>query len=102
MENGLHRPRQCGRGPGPSLTPMPTASMTPHRAARPGWNCRACGLAWPCPRAKQDLVAEFEGRLAFVIFYMTGQLLRYEADLAERDERPDPLDLHPRFINWVR
>jgi hypothetical protein len=76
--------------------------MTPHRAARPGWGCRACGLAWPCQQAKQDLVAEFEGRLAFVIFYMSAQLLRYEADLVERNERPDPTTGYRRFIGWAR
>jgi len=81
---------------------LPLAPMTPHRPVRPMWACQCCTLAWPCPQAKQDLVAEFEGRLTYVVYYMSAQLIRYEADLAERDELPDPKAGYRRFINWAR
>ena len=81
--------------------PLPFAPMTLHRPARPGWACECCRLAWPCLNGRRDLAAEFAGRPAFLLYYMSAQLVEYMSDSPEQDGTLAAAMLYPRFIAWV-
>ncbi|MDG4765917.1 hypothetical protein O7632_17690 [Solwaraspora sp. WMMD406] len=67
-----------------------------HVARRPSWCCRACGEPWPCPPAKDQLVADFD-RIGLCL-YAALQLADAAADLPELT----PAQLFPRFLTWAR
>lgn len=69
-----------------------------HEPTRPSWHCRTCGVEWPCPIRRRELLAESAGSRVYVA-------LRMAPYLSEAlDDRPDldPTVLHARFLGWVR
>lgn len=69
-----------------------------HMPCRPTWECRACGLPWPCAAAQADMRDEYEGAGLALAIYLSGCL----AD-AIRDLRGQPApDLDQRFMGWRR
>ena len=71
-----------------------------HFHDRPGWDCRACGLPWPCANAKAELVLEFHNFPSVLAIYMSAQMHDALNDLTAQGELP-PLDLYERFLAWV-
>ncbi len=67
-----------------------------HTAERPQWTCRACGLAWPCEPARQELRSSMKG--TSLAIYATNQL-----DAAVRDlPKLSPAELWERFVAWTK
>jgi len=74
--------------------------QTEHFHGRPGWDCRNCGLPWPCARAKALLIQEFQDFPSLLAIYMSAQMHDALNDLTASGE-PPPLDLYERFLAWV-
>lgn len=66
-----------------------------HHPSRPEWTCETCGQVWPCPPARDRLVAESGDQLPVV---MAGYLNQLCAD------RPDTAAGvgFARMIAWTR
>jgi hypothetical protein len=64
-------------------------------AARPSWDCRRCGKAWPCDPARELLAAELD-RISLAIF-MWVNLEEAVGDLP----RGPASELFDRFISWT-
>ena len=77
-----------------------TMQRTEHSNVRPSWDCRVCGLPWPCASAKADLVREFEKFPSVLAIYMSAQMHDALSDLSDYGD-PAPLDLYERFLGWV-
>jgi len=75
------------------------AAMT-HMAARPLWDCRACGEPWPCEPARAALMAERGMTVTRLTITMTAFLHAAVADGLHR-QVPDG-GLYSRFILWTR
>jgi hypothetical protein len=73
---------------------------TEHLGVRPSWDCRACALPWPCPQAKEILLAEFSDFPSVLCIYMSSQLEDALDDLTAHGGHPPP-DLYERFISWI-
>jgi len=70
----------------------------PHVAARPSWDCRACGEPWPCTPAQRHLMGTLSPvRLAM---YMWSNL--EEAIFQGHFSSKDCPALFDRFILWTR
>jgi hypothetical protein len=67
-----------------------------HPAARPSWDCAACGRPWPCDPAREQLAAEFSGT------YLTLFLSVDMVDAARDNPGIPPSELHERFLAWTR
>lgn len=67
-----------------------------HTPDRPSWDCGACGKAWPCDPAREELVTTHgrTERLILLWFY-------FEDALTELPATPmrEAVD---RFITWAR
>lgn len=66
-----------------------------HVAERPGWNCRACTAAWPCPTAKGELLAEFQEFPSMLVIHLHGLMGEAAHDLGTASS------LRARFLGWV-
>lgn len=67
-----------------------------HSPDRPSWDCGACGKAWPCDPAREELVAT-HGRTERVIL-----LWSYLEDaLTELPPMPSR-EFMDRFLSWAR
>ncbi|GAA1592774.1 hypothetical protein GCM10009828_017230 [Actinoplanes couchii] len=66
-----------------------------HTCARPSWECRACGLPWPCAPAKVSL-ADGADRV-MLMMYMWGHL---DHAMTELSPRP-PAEMFDRFLSWT-
>ena len=77
-----------------------TMQRTEHHSGRPSWDCRACGMPWPCANAKVDLAQEFQNFPSVLAIYMSAQMHDALNDLTAHGE-PPPLDLYERFLAWV-
>jgi hypothetical protein len=78
-----------------------TAQRGEHLAERPSWNCRTCGLPWPCANAKRELLEEFHGFPSVLGIYMSAQMFDASVDLTTPEADP-PTDLYDRFVSWTR
>lgn len=67
-----------------------------HVAARPSWDCRACGRPWPCDPAREHLAATL-GRTQLAI-YAAVNLHEAIGDLPTTP----PSKLFDRFLGWTR
>lgn len=67
-----------------------------HAPARPSWDCADCGRQWPCAIAKRRLLTDTPPA-------SLGLYLGMQLEAAVRD-LPDvgPVDLHRRFLGWIR
>ena len=73
---------------------------TLHGPRRPVWDCRGCGLPYPCPTERRTLTAEFAQAHLTLLVYLA---MHYEAavdDSARVVDGPLPDDLHQRFFAW--
>jgi hypothetical protein len=73
-----------------------TAVGSLHLPHRPAWTCQRCGLPYPCPTARDRLLA---------VYGRTPALARRASDLLY-EAVPDlagvpPADLFDRFIAWT-
>lgn len=70
--------------------------MSMHLPIRPDWTCAACGLLWPCPTRKRQLVAEYDGAYVSMMLHLSGFFIEACQDM--------PLAasgvLHHRFLGW--
>lgn len=73
---------------------------TEHVAARPSWDCRACGQPWPCANAKIHLAEEYALFPTNLIVYLSTAFDEAGGDLADADGH-FPVDLYERFLGWV-
>lgn len=71
-----------------------------HIAARPSWDCAACGQTWPCANAKVDLLQEFRDHTTALAVYLAGCMHDAACDLTAHGE-PTPADLYSRFLGWI-
>ncbi|WP_229069399.1 hypothetical protein [Actinoplanes sp. DH11] len=71
-----------------------------HITERPQWDCRVCGLSWPCPAARGALLTEYRDFPSLLRIYLTAQMYEALGDLTALG-RP-PSDLHDRFLTWTR
>ena len=82
---------------------MPTESAcersAEHVPARPTWRCRNCGHEWPCRDARTTLTAESETCRTAVLAYLFLCQVDAAADLLPGGQE---IDLHDRFIGWVK
>jgi hypothetical protein len=79
----------------------PRVPTTPHRPARPSWDCQYCWQPWPCPPVGRDLGVEFEGKPTFLFFYMAAQVEDFTSDRTAQGQLPTA-DVYPRFVHWIR
>jgi hypothetical protein len=67
-----------------------------HLAARPSWDCRACGKPWPCDPAREELAATLSPiQLAL---YAAAHLSEAAPDMPTAP----PAELYDRFMAWTR
>ena len=81
----------------PAATP-PVSPTPMHVPVRPGWQCGACGLPWPCGTRRRQLLAEYDGAFVSLAVLMGSYLVDASVELPS--ERAG--DLYDRFLGWVR
>ena len=71
--------------------------MTGHEPSRPSWRCAACGHDWPCPRRREELLADTAGSVVSLAVLMANY---FEAAV---QDHPTVLisTLYVRFFGWV-
>ncbi|GAB1694930.1 hypothetical protein KRM28CT15_67330 [Krasilnikovia sp. M28-CT-15] len=74
---------------------------TEHQAARPSWECRACGQAWPCAAAKVELAEQYQRFPTGLAIYLGSCLVEAIDDWAANARGAAP-DLYDRFLGWAR
>lgn len=70
--------------------------MTEHLPDRATWGCATCHGSWPCPAAREQLLAE--GSPIAVAVYMAAQMDQAIAALPAAR----PAALYTRFLAWTR
>ncbi|MEH1016455.1 flavin reductase [Micromonospora sp. CPCC 206060] len=71
---------------------MTTAVHSPNR---PHWDCRACGLEWPCEQVKTDLVNALDPRPRAM--YAASRFVEAIHDLSD----VDPAAIFARIFFWT-
>lgn len=73
-----------------------------HVPLRPIWLCRACGLPWPCGRAKLDLLAEYHDSMVSLFLYLASQFHDAIDDLHKVNAGVcgSVAGLFDRFLSW--
>jgi hypothetical protein len=71
-----------------------------HTPERPQWGCRACGLPWPCPAARDNLRIEYRAFPSLLKVYLSTMMYDALDDLRLNGEAPP--DLYDRFLAWAR
>lgn len=70
--------------------------MSMHLPIRPDWTCAACGVPWPCPTRKRQLIAAYQGAYVSMMLHLSSYFIDACADM--------PLtasgSLHRRFLGW--
>jgi hypothetical protein len=69
-----------------------------HQPVRPIWTCTSCGLEWPCPSRRAQLLAEYEGAVISLGLAMSA----YLQDAAQDLPTAYAGDLYGRFLGWIR
>lgn len=75
-----------------------SVTVSTHLPMRPGWNCVGCGAAWPCPSARAQLRAEYDGALVSLAMYLGRCFVEAAEDLPQQPAGC----LHERFVGWIR
>ncbi|WP_244871099.1 flavin reductase [Catellatospora sp. IY07-71] len=70
--------------------------MTMHLPIRPDWTCAACGLPWPCPSRKGQLLAEYDGAHVSMTLHLSGFFLEACQDIPTAESGV----LYSRFLGW--
>ncbi|GGQ94596.1 hypothetical protein GCM10010168_08110 [Actinoplanes ianthinogenes] len=79
---------------------MTTAQDVEHLYRRPDWDCRVCGLPWPCATARAGLLHEYRAFPSLLRIYLSTQMYDALEDMAVTGE-VTPLNLHERFLAWA-
>jgi hypothetical protein len=88
-------------GPRWTLNRQPAADTTntqPHMPLRPSWLCSGCGLDWPCPARRAQLLAEHHQAHVSLGLYLGACLVQAARDLPDAPAGV----LYERFIAWFR
>lgn len=72
-----------------------------HLPLRPGWNCRDCGLPWPCAVKRAALSVEFRHDRTALVVYLAVCLTDAIDDFGRPGREPVG-DLFERFLGWAR
>lgn len=75
-------------------------SAAEHIAARPSWDCAACGRPWPCADARDDLRRQYAGSPTALSVYLASAMHDAIGDLPP-DDRAASTELYARFLSWV-
>ncbi|GAA2548141.1 hypothetical protein GCM10010435_16910 [Winogradskya consettensis] len=70
-----------------------------HEPVRPKWNCRECGLEWPCEYARRELTADFVRFPTSFAIYMAHCYSQALHDSPSLEALPP--DLWTRFMGWL-
>ncbi|GAA2875136.1 hypothetical protein Acy02nite_36290 [Actinoplanes cyaneus] len=73
---------------------------TEHVGERPAWDCRVCGLPWPCATAKVELAEQYQKFPHGLAVYLGSCLIEAIDDCAAGSGGP-PADLYDRFLGWA-
>lgn len=73
---------------------------TEHVGERPSWDCRVCGLRWPCSTARDELSEQYRNFPHGLSVYLGSCMLEAIDDLAAGRGGP-PADLYERFLGWI-
>lgn len=76
----------------------------PHPPLRPLWLCRACLAPWPCPQARDDLLAAYAGDRVGLCLFLAWRMFDADDDLRalHPEDPPPPSELFRRFLRWAR
>lgn len=73
-----------------------------HPPLRPGWTCQACGREWPCPPAREELVAVFADDSRGLLRFMVVQMNAATVELGEALTMHELCrTLYVQFMAWV-
>ncbi|MEV0725348.1 flavin reductase [Micromonospora purpureochromogenes] len=72
--------------------------MTTHHPITPAWTCGGCGIDWPCPTRRRELLAEYDHAPVSLALYLAAHLVDATQDLAHVPAG----HLHHRFLRWTR
>lgn len=67
-----------------------------HTPDRPSWDCGACGKAWPCDPAREELVATHSRTARLVLLWS------YLEDAVAELPATSPGETFDRFLTWAR
>ncbi|MFI6231507.1 hypothetical protein ACIBCR_29845 [Micromonospora echinospora] len=73
-----------------------------HLPSIPWWQCRACGLPWPCDQAKDALLTEYEGNPIGLSLYLAACLHAAIDDLRGLRNTDGCVDVFDRFLGWTK
>jgi hypothetical protein len=72
--------------------------MTDHLPIQHIWLCSTCKEDWPCPTAREDLLAEFADAAVPLALYLASCFTECSGDLADAHSG----ELYRRFFGWLR
>ncbi|MGC9670621.1 hypothetical protein ACNTMW_29260 [Planosporangium sp. 12N6] len=72
--------------------------MSLHRPLSLTWRCAGCGVPWPCPTRRGQLLAEYDRAPVSLALLMGGYFLDAAAELIGEPAG----DLYDRFMGWIR
>lgn len=70
--------------------------MMLHHPARPGWTCKDCGLEWPCPPRRKQLLAEYASKRIPLMLYLAERFIEGCEDMPHEPASK----LYVRFLRW--
>lgn len=66
-----------------------------HMAARPTWDCRTCGEAWPCEVAQKQMIGEMDPTQLRIFVWMQME------EAAEDIPGMKAGEMFERFLAWA-
>lgn len=72
--------------------------MTAHSPRRPVWTCDGCSQDWPCPTARKELLAAYDGAMVSLALVLSARLVDAAYDLPAVPAGV----LHARMVGWLR
>lgn len=73
-----------------------------HTPLRPVWRCKADHLPWPCPQARQLLLAAYQDAPGRSLqFYLIDQMLTAAVDWRNAGITGDAGSLYDQIIGWA-
>jgi hypothetical protein len=68
-----------------------------HLPIRPTWTCGACGIDWPCPTRRCQLLAEYQRAHVSLALLMVAYFAEATQDLGLQSGG----ELYARFLGWL-
>lgn len=72
--------------------------MIRHLPERPSWDCRGCGLPWPCETARREAIDRYGVGTVGLGQWALEWLMEAAGELPQ----PHPRELWWRFVEWTR